>query len=651
MQAKLFKKDINALRAIAVLAVVIFHFNPSWIPGGFAGVDVFFVISGFLMTSIIFRDFEQQRFNLFKFYVARVNRIIPALALVCLVLLILGWFYLPPYEYRSLGRHIESSLLFKSNLTYLHEAGYFDAASHEKWLLHTWSLSVEWQFYIIYPAILLILKRFIGLQHLKKVILALFAISLAYCIYKTEVAANAAYYLLQTRAWEMLLGGLAFLYPITLKPRQRQWFQTLGLVMILGAYFIFSNRTPWPGYYAILPIFGAYLIIIANQQQSWFSNNPLFQIIGKWSYSIYLWHWPIVVFGVIFEINQWWVYGIPLSLFLGYLSYQYVESYRFPSYLNWADILKLKPLWLSIIIASLGSWLYKSNGAIWHYSDQVIIASKESNNKNPYKCMQDEEGKKSPLPKCFIGQKGSITAIMIGDSHADAVTTALSANINLQQHAVLALTRASCPFVLNARSNKTDDTCYQENFARIAEAKKYPGIPIFITARWSAYIYGQSDPARIKVGDNRALMYFGDEKYMSEPALLNAFSQNLTQTLCSLTPHSPVYITLPIPEMDRDIPKVLSRHILQHRETALSIDRQHYDQRNSGIRAIIQQAAKTCAATVLDPAEILCPNGKCIAEFNGRPIYYDSDHMSEYGNKLLSPMFKSALVRAESALK
>ena len=151
MQNNSFRQDINGLRAIAVIAVVLFHFNASWMPGGFAGVDVFFVISGFLMTGIIFRGIEQENFSILKFYVARANRIIPALAVLCLVLLVFGWFYLTPLDYKALGKHAASSVAFLSNIIYWRESGYFDAASHEKWLLHTWSLSVEWQFYILYP--------------------------------------------------------------------------------------------------------------------------------------------------------------------------------------------------------------------------------------------------------------------------------------------------------------------------------------------------------------------------------------------------------------------------------------------------------------------------------------------------------------------
>lgn len=166
-----FREDINGLRAIAVIAVVLFHFNPAWLPGGYAGVDIFFVISGYLITGIIFRGLQKNSFGLITFYKSRAKRII-ALAVMCCTLLVFGWFYLLPLEYSELGKHVASSLGFFSNFVYWSEAGYFTAGAHEKWLLHTWSLSVEWQFYMIYPIILLLLSRLISLHLLRWIVLA-----------------------------------------------------------------------------------------------------------------------------------------------------------------------------------------------------------------------------------------------------------------------------------------------------------------------------------------------------------------------------------------------------------------------------------------------------------------------------------------------
>ena len=358
-----FRTDINGLRAIAVIAVVLFHFNPEWMPGGFAGVDVFFVISGFLMTGIIFKGLENNTFNIFKFYVARANRIIPALAMLCLFLLLFGWFYLVPIDYSQLGRHVVGSVSFLSNFVYWSESSYFDAVSTEKWLLHTWSLSVEWQFYIIYPVILVILKKALSLCTIKKLIVLGLFVGLIFSAIFTVISPNAAYYLLPTRAWEMMFGGIAYLYPIKLKYNQKRSVELFGFILILFSYIFISKDTPWPSYFALLPVIGTFLVIIANRQESILTNNVIFQSVGKWSYSIYLWHWPIVVWGYYFHIDNWWHIGIVLSVVVGYISYRYIESIRFSSFHSISSLLKVKPLLIATVVGGIGLMIVLDSGA------------------------------------------------------------------------------------------------------------------------------------------------------------------------------------------------------------------------------------------------------------------------------------------------
>ncbi|MGD8173287.1 acyltransferase family protein [Vibrio sp. TRT 21S02] len=358
-----FRYDINGLRAIAVIAVVLFHFEPSWIPGGFAGVDVFFVISGFLMTGIIFRGLQNNDFSIAKFYVARANRIIPALATLCLFLLIFGWFYLTPGDYEVLGKHIASSVSFLSNVVYWKEAGYFASSSHEKWLLHTWSLSVEWQFYIIYPIVLVLLSKLISLNNIKRLLVIGSVISYGLSVYATHRWPDPSYFLLPTRAWEMMLGGVVFLYPITnLQDQKKRWMEWAGLMLILLSYALVSSDIPWPGHFAAIPVLGAFLILAANRQNSLITNNIVFQKLGKWSYSIYLWHWPIVVAGYYFGIENWWVYGLPLSTFCGYLSFKFIESIKFPSFSQWRSLFSVKPVWMAAFIFALSLPIFLTQG-------------------------------------------------------------------------------------------------------------------------------------------------------------------------------------------------------------------------------------------------------------------------------------------------
>lgn len=642
-----FRKDLNSLRAVAVLSVVLFHFKPTWLRGGFVGVDIFFVISGYLMSAIILTQLKQQRFKLVHFYIARANRIIPALAFLCLSLLIFAWFYLPPLDYAQLSKHVATSISFLSNLMYFSEAGYFDHASQEKWLLHTWSLSVEWQFYLIYPLLLLLLQHFFSMAQIKKILLSLLVMLFVLNLYLSQVAASFAYYLLPSRAWEMLLGAFVFLYPLRLTVRTQHYLQNISLILILLCCVLLSNAVAWPGYAALLPVAATALLLAANLQHSWFSQSLILQALGRYSYSIYLWHWPFVVFAGYFNLaTWWWLVAIPLAILLGALSYHYIEQFKFRPYTNWRSLLLNQALWLSASIATLATALYLTQGAYWHYPAAVVTASFEARNSNPHQCLQDENKDTGRLTRCHIGNTEHIKSVLVGDSHADALATGLLAAFDPQQAGIEVITRASCPFVLNVKSRYNNDTCYKDNLRRLKALQQLPAqIPIVIVSRWYAYLYGQTDPARIHTNQLGASIYFDEQTDQSETALLNAFSNHLKQTLCALPKQNPVFITQPIPEMKANVPKSISRLILYQQPTdQVALSRLEYLQRNAKLRAIIQGAAEACHATVLDPMLWLCPSGQCKAHHQQRPLYYDGDHMSEYGNKFLTPMF--AQIRA-----
>lgn len=283
-----FRHDINALRALAVIGVIVFHFNSSWLPGGFAGVDIFFVLSGYLMTSIIFRGLETEKFSLTKFLISRVNRIVPALTFLCIVLLLVGWFSLNPMDFKPLGMQVLSSVTFVSNIVYWMDSGYFHASSKEKWLLHTWSLSVEWQFYLIYPIVILICSRVLSLNITKKLIVVGTLLSFIFSVYFSHNSPQAAYYLLPSRVWEMLIGGVVYLFPINIPKNIRRYATNAGLVSIVFSYATFSSRLVWPGEYALIPVLGTCLILYAKDNTYKPFRNIVISSIGRWSYSIYV---------------------------------------------------------------------------------------------------------------------------------------------------------------------------------------------------------------------------------------------------------------------------------------------------------------------------------------------------------------------------
>ena len=408
-----FRKDINGLRAIAVIAVVLFHFNASWMPGGFAGVDVFFVISGFLMTGIIFRGIEQERFSILKFYMARAHRIIPALAVLCLVLLVFGWFYLAPLDYKALGKHVGSSLGFISNFIYWRESGYFDTASHAKWLLHTWSLSVEWQFYIIYPLVLVFMRTFLSVKAMKVTVLLGTILGFIFCVMVTYRWPEAAYYILPTRAWEMMIGGVAYLYPIALKKERKKILEWFGFALIIGSYFLISKDNPWPGYLALFPVLGSFMILQAQRNDSFITSNIVSQKIGTWSYSIYLWHWPIVVF-CYYQGLKLEIVGILLSVILGFISYRIIELKR----------IKLYPLAIATLLTPFLFGIYYSDNDLVRaalYETEIEAYKYEYSNPDcnfrPFDPITKTQIERVKInDKCYTSERNSI--LLHGDSHS-----------------------------------------------------------------------------------------------------------------------------------------------------------------------------------------------------------------------------------------
>jgi peptidoglycan/LPS O-acetylase OafA/YrhL len=291
---KQFRQDINGLRGLAVIAVVLYHFGAAGFGGGFIGVDVFFVISGYLMSQIVLSRVQTQSFRVVDFYAARARRIVPALVFLTACGLVLGWFFISPYEFRALGKHSAATVLFLSNFVFLSETGYFNPLSDEKWLLHTWSLSVEWQFYLLLPLLIVLLNKLGGIRAITSGVWAFLIGSFALSVVLTYTVPDAAFYMLPTRAWELLLGSVVFLRgqrPASMGSEIIGWG---GLALIGGCIALYSKNTPYPGYFAAVPTLGAAMIIGTGFVGPLLRTKPL-QWLGDVSYSLYLWHWPIFV--------------------------------------------------------------------------------------------------------------------------------------------------------------------------------------------------------------------------------------------------------------------------------------------------------------------------------------------------------------------
>lgn len=618
-------------------------------PGGFAGVDVFFVISGFLMTGIIFRGMEQDNFSVLNFYVARANRIIPALALLCLALLFFGWFYLTPLEYKALGKHAASSVGFLSNFVYWREAGYFDAASHEKWLLHTWSLSVEWQFYIIYPLVLIALRKFLPIKTLKLLLIIGTVLGFIFSVVATYKSPNAAYYLLPTRAWEMMIGGVAYLYPFTLQENRKKLVEWIGLILVIASYFLISAENLWPGYLAIFPVLGSFLIIQAQRNDSIITGNIIFQKIGTWSYSIYLWHWPFVVAIYTFALPNYYIYiSMVLSVLLGFLSYKYIEKInfqrKFPTLLSY---LRCKPIYIAGIIGVMGSTLfikYEELTPIRLSNTQALIVEQQNRNPREAICGNVIKG---ISPGCTYGS-GPVKAIVIGDSHAQAQVSTIGDVAGKYGGSVLDFGLSACNtvkglYAVSKNHNNSDDNCGKlvENVINIA-TKEYPNVPIIIINRTSQNLYG--------LNENND----GEESLLSPPTRFvdksfsvrsNEYRKNFTEhmvnTICEFSENNPVYITRPTPELIRNVPLSMFRSSTLSGEIEnIRIPLATYQERQRTAYKMQDEAVTKCGAKILDPVPYLCDSDYCYGSKSGIPLYFDDDHLSRYGAKTIAPIYE-----------
>lgn len=363
-----YRPDIDGLRAIAILAVVGFHAFPEWIRGGFVGVDIFFVISGFLISCIIFANLEKGTFSYRDFYARRIKRIFPALILVLGTSYALGWCLLLPDEFKQLGKHIAAGVGFVSNLILWNEAGYFDSASYTKPLLHLWSLGIEEQFYIVWPLLLgLVWKRRLNFL---AITIFIAAASFAANIFTVTSDPVAAFYSPLSRFWELMMGGvLAYLTlhkPHHL-PRDTNIQSAIGLLLIVISVASIDQQAAFPGWWAVLPTVGAFLLISAKPTDwanRYLLGNRVLVWIGLISYPLYLWHWTILSFLRITESGilpiRIRIAAVLASLFLAWLTYWAVEQQvRFRAKGNWIIVVLCV---LLSLIALTGLNTYQRDG-------------------------------------------------------------------------------------------------------------------------------------------------------------------------------------------------------------------------------------------------------------------------------------------------
>jgi len=426
-----YRPEIDGLRAIAVISVLVFHTFADLLPGGFVGVDIFFVISGYLITQIIFQELQLGIFSLWGFYQRRIRRIFPALLLVFLTCTILGWIILTPFEYELYGTHMLAGAGFVPNIIFWREAGYFDKEAITKPLLHLWSLGVEEQFYFVWPLLLGVAWKLFKPQRQSVfyIVLTLVFISLAWSGYQVGHHPVANFYSPLSRFWELALGGSIAIW--TSRPEyvklESRMLELVGFAFIAFALFGFNSATPFPGLWALIPCLGAGLILLANSKSSpliWVLSHPVMVFIGLISYPLYLWHWPLLSFARILEgqaiSDMQKLILLSLSVLLAWLTFQLLEKRIRASRSPKTAIVLLLCMLLAL---SFGVVLRKKDG-FKHRHEHVLSA-------NPNTMVVGEFRNEmlrpcelslpiSPDLDCFADKREPIKFAMLGDSKAEA---------------------------------------------------------------------------------------------------------------------------------------------------------------------------------------------------------------------------------------
>lgn len=443
-----YRPQIDGLRAVAVLAIILFHFDPRIVPGGYLGVDIFFVISGFLITSFIMADLERGAFSLLQFYERRVRRILPALFVVLAATLPFAALYLLPSQQAAHARSLLATLFFSSNILFWTETGYFTAEADLKPLLHTWSLAVEEQFYLFFPVILLALWR-LGPRVLVAALGAMFAASLIASTILAQEAPAANFYLLPSRAWELLAGALLAIAVLRgiVHNRFADLLSLAGLGMVAGSLALFEETTPMPSALGLIPVGGTILMIAFASERTPVGRllawRPM-KGIGLISFSAYLWHWPVIVFAR-FQFGDALAPGLVAGLFatvlaLSYLTWRFVEQpFRRYGARAWMPI---RPFLATLAASAVGLILLTQDGPglATVATDQATPASIEAKVATNYGLSDACEGAFTLSPSCRTSEAPEV--LLWGDSFAMHLAPAINAGVGAR--GMVQLTKSVC---------------------------------------------------------------------------------------------------------------------------------------------------------------------------------------------------------------
>ncbi|MFZ6659137.1 acyltransferase family protein [Undibacterium sp. TJN19] len=494
-----YRKEIDGLRALAVLPVILFHAGFTAFSGGFVGVDIFFVISGYLITTIVVTEMEQGSFSLLNFYERRARRILPALFFVMLCTLPFAWIWMLPQDLKDFSESLVAVSLFASNIFFCLTNGYFDAASELKPLINTWSLAVEEQYYVLFPLFLMLAWK-LGKKCIISLLLIVAVISIGTAHWVSSTHPSFAFYLLPTRGFEILIGALVSLYinyksHITLvSQRASQLVSLIGLVLILYAIFTFDYKTPSPSLYTLIPTIGAGLVLVFANTKNLVGKllgSKAFVGIGLISYSAYLWHQPLLAFARLRSLDGLTNINLILlcltALLFGYWSWKYVENpFRNKQKISRKILFILSlVLTFTFIVVGLIGWKCKDLNSRLSKQQKVIARFQNydfTQTLRRYTCYMEPENTYHNFKDECYGNKTSDAYLIWGDSYA----AASSKGIRTVHNDIIQLTASACPPLIDTSFVDRPNCLYINNFVKENIQKLQPK-KIFLQSNWYTY--------------------------------------------------------------------------------------------------------------------------------------------------------------------
>lgn len=613
-----FRPDVEGLRAVAVLSVVLHHLGVRWLPGGYIGVDIFFVISGYLISLLLLRRLARREFSVADFYAARIRRIFPALFVVLVVSTVVGFYALPPADTAAFGRTVRSTAWFYSNFELNGQTGYFDGAAELKPLLHTWSLAVEEQFYLVYPLVLALLmtqqRRVLPL-----LLVAALALSLALSGHWAGRYPSLGFYSALSRAHELLIGAtIAVLDPRLASRKLAAGLGLAGAARIAVPLLIYDDGTPFPGYLAILPCLGAGLLVIAGQDRQGSTHRLLslapVRFDGAISYSLYLWHWPVLVF---------WRHLVqrdpaPLEqagllatmLALSALCWRFIERPARATRLRTRSLLALG-LVVMVGATAAGWWLESGKGLEWRFGPmaRAYFAAAHDSNPRRRECHASDANAIDYASKCVFGdsadRRGPLVAVW-ADSHGAELAYALGQIAGGNHRAVAEVTYSTCPPSIGFRPAKIVG-CADHNERTLEALFTDANVgTVVVAAHYEHYLRHDDGPAFLA----------GLAKTAS---LLQAAGKR-------------VVLVAPVPTYEYPVPQALGMRAFRGQDPlAFGQALAQHRQRAEAAAVAIDSIARQYGVTVVDPASVLCSGGQCITSDHLRVLYFDSHHLSLAG--------------------